>query len=109
MDDRWHIFATPGHSPDHVSLFDGEVLIAGDAASLEGAIAPRRGGDGGALRASLETLKNLKPEWVLSGHGPPFEGSRLSEVALHVEPKDVIVSMRINHGYTVRSTSQRLT
>ena len=101
----WRVMATPGHSDDHISLWNEreKILIAGDAASLEGAIAPRRGGNAQELRLSLGKIKTLGPEIVLSGHGPHFSGDRLSEVFVIEEPKSEVHVMAPAPGRTIYS------
>lgn len=63
-----HLFHTPGHTPDGISLFvAGEkVLIAGDAIMPVPHIV---GGDWQTLVRSLERIREFKPSFVVQGHG----------------------------------------
>jgi len=87
----WKWFATPGHSPGHVSYFRStdRVLLAGDAFatmnmdSWIGLTSARkklsRGGapfnlDWDATRESVQTLAALRPNVVGCGHGIPMVG-----------------------------------
>lgn len=72
------LFPTPGHQPDHVSLFIPQIrtLLAGDAAELpfsfvEGAAALP------ALRDSLARMTALDPQTVLYCHAPTNAGPAL--------------------------------
>lgn len=65
------VIATPGHSPDHVSLLFGRVLFAGDMVLGSGSVFVG-GGDGSmaAYLASLRRLLSLELEAICPGHGP---------------------------------------
>jgi glyoxylase-like metal-dependent hydrolase (beta-lactamase superfamily II) len=90
----WRWIHTPGHTPGHVSLFreDDRTLIAGDAfvtTKQESATAvltqrPEIHGppayytpDWEAARRSVETLAELEPLQVATGHGPPLQGTEM--------------------------------
>jgi glyoxylase-like metal-dependent hydrolase (beta-lactamase superfamily II) len=90
----WRWIHTPGHTPGHVSLFreDDRTLIAGDAfvtTKQESATAvltqrPEIHGppayytpDWEAARRSVETLAELEPLRVATGHGPPLQGTEM--------------------------------
>ncbi len=90
----WRWIHTPGHTPGHVSLFreDDGTLIAGDAfvtTKQESATAvltqrPEIHGppayytpDWEAARRSVETLAELEPLRVATGHGPPLQGTEM--------------------------------
>ena len=63
--------ATPGHSPDHVSLLHGRVLFAGDVVLGEGSVFV--GGDEGSMGAYLDSLRRLRElelDAICPGHGP---------------------------------------
>ena len=73
------IIGTPGHTPGHISVYDGEtgLLVAGDALITEDA---RILGPNPRFTADLETadesvlrLAALDVETVLVGHGAPIE------------------------------------
>jgi cyclase len=63
-----HLFHSPGHTPDSISAFIGgdKVLVAGDLVMpvpylVEGNIED--------FRASLQTVRELRPNFVVQGHG----------------------------------------
>jgi glyoxylase-like metal-dependent hydrolase (beta-lactamase superfamily II) len=63
--------ATPGHSPDHVSLRAGRLLFTGDTVLGTGSVFIVPGE--GSLAAYLESLRRLRElelEAILPGHGP---------------------------------------
>src|SRR3954454_14723806 len=67
----FEVFATPGHSPDHVALVAGRALFTGDTVLGTGSvfIAPGEG----SLSAYLDSLRRLREldvEAILPGHGP---------------------------------------
>ncbi len=73
----WRVIGTPGHTPDHISLFhrDRRILIAGDAlANLNGLSLPPRflNSDTSRARRSLALLAGLQPRSALFGHGAPI-------------------------------------
>jgi hydroxyacylglutathione hydrolase len=69
----YKVLFTPGHSPGSISLFDGKMVISGDAL-FKGAIGRTdlRDGDYGTLIQSIETqLFTLNDQVVVHpGHGP---------------------------------------
>jgi hydroxyacylglutathione hydrolase len=73
MEREFQVLFTPGHSPGSISLFDGEMVIAGDAL-FKGAIGRTdlRDGDYQTLIRSIEDqLFSLSDEVVVHpGHGP---------------------------------------
>ncbi len=92
----WKWFATPGHSPGHVSYFRStdRVLLAGDAFatmnmdSWIGLTSARRklsradapfNLDWDATRDSVQTLAALRPNVVGCGHGIPMVGETTSD------------------------------
>jgi glyoxylase-like metal-dependent hydrolase (beta-lactamase superfamily II) len=67
----FEVVATPGHSPDHVSLLSGRVLFAGDM--ILGAGSVFVGGEEGSMAAYLDSLRRLRElelDAILPGHGP---------------------------------------
>lgn len=67
-DRHLHLFHTPGHSPDGISVFvAGEkVLIAGDVVMPVPYIV---GGDIEQLKGSLLAIKAMNPSFIIQGHG----------------------------------------
>jgi glyoxylase-like metal-dependent hydrolase (beta-lactamase superfamily II) len=63
-----HVFHTPGHTADSVSVFvvEEKVLIAGDTVMPVPHIVT---GDCAQLSESLNALKALKPAFIVQGHG----------------------------------------
>jgi glyoxylase-like metal-dependent hydrolase (beta-lactamase superfamily II) len=69
--------ATPGHTPDHVSLhwpagravFCGDLMMGGQDTALVAAPEGRLG----AYLASLERIRRLDPAVIHPAHGPSFE------------------------------------
>lgn len=71
------VLHTPGHSPDHVTLwhedtrtaFSGDLLIAGGSVMIQAS----RGGRLGDYLASLERVLALEPRRLLPAHGPAID------------------------------------
>jgi glyoxylase-like metal-dependent hydrolase (beta-lactamase superfamily II) len=91
----WKWIHTPGHTEGHVSLFreKDRVLIAGDAFSTVKqesllSVAIQREQISGppkylttdwqAAEESIERLRDLKPQLVITGHGLPMQGEKLT-------------------------------
>lgn len=93
---NWRWLHTPGHSPGHVSFFresDG-TLLAGDAFvtvradSLYKVLVQKKEVNGpprylttdwDAARLSVQRLKELNPDVVITGHGSAMQGNELRE------------------------------
>ena len=77
-DGEWQVFASPGHDPHSVVLWNARdaTLISADALWQRGfgAIFPEVEGEPGFAeqRAILQLIENLKPRLVIPGHGAPF-------------------------------------
>ncbi len=75
---EWQAFASPGHDPHSIVLWDAHqrTLISADALWERGfgAIFPEVEGESGFAeqRAILEMIKELAPRLIIPGHGPPF-------------------------------------
>src|SRR5690606_36320263 len=93
---EWRWIHTPGHTAGHVSFFRerDRTLIAGDALtttkqeSLSAVVTQRREihgppayftQDWQAASRSVQTLADLNPEVLASGHGTPLRGSSMRE------------------------------
>lgn len=73
-----HLFPTPGHTPDHISVHIPEIstLLVGDAAELP--FPSARETDGlPQMRASLAALADMNAQTVLYCHAPPETGPQL--------------------------------
>lgn len=71
----WKVIDTPGHTPGSISLYNKEkrVLISGDTLFPYGVgRTDLPGGDENALAQSLNHLRSLKFDILLSGHGIRF-------------------------------------
>src|SRR5581483_5056800 len=92
---RWEVYATPGHAPSHVCLYQRErrLLISGD--HLLGRISlfydygwtPDPAGE---FLSSLEVVDELGARLCLSGHGRPFV-----DVHGHVEGNRKLIHERL--------------
>ncbi len=73
-----HCFHTPGHTPDHISIYLPEIdtLLAGDAAELPFPFADSPA-DLPRMRASMARLASLHPARVLYCHAPNHLGAQL--------------------------------
>ena len=75
----WDVLAAPGHDPHSVMLFDAAqgVLISADALWENGfgVVFPELDGVGAYddVAAVLALIERLPVQWVLPGHGAPFE------------------------------------
>ncbi len=69
---QWQVLATPGHTPDHVSLYADGVLVLGDAlhAADLGWLDPRYPAALDWTEATLDRLAQLPARAGYSGHGP---------------------------------------
>lgn len=78
-DRRWEVLAAPGHDPDSVMLFDADhgVLISADALWEHGfgLVFPELDGVDAYddVAAVLDLIERLPVQWVLPGHGAPFQ------------------------------------
>ncbi|MCX7679111.1 MAG: MBL fold metallo-hydrolase [Spirochaetes bacterium] len=83
---RWHIIHSPGHSEDHISLYNEEtgVLFSGD--NVLRSITTWLGPPKSSLRDYLQTLERLRAlphlTIILSAHGSPITNpkDRISEI-----------------------------
>ncbi|MEO8123925.1 MAG: MBL fold metallo-hydrolase [Burkholderiales bacterium] len=76
---RWEVIAAPGHDPNAVMFFDAQhgVLISADAlwANGFGVVFPELEGVCAFddVAAVLDLIERLPVQWVLPGHGAPFQ------------------------------------
>jgi glyoxylase-like metal-dependent hydrolase (beta-lactamase superfamily II) len=97
--------ATPGHSPDHVSLLFGRVCFSGDTVLGEGSvfIAPGEGSMSGYLD-SLRRLRELDLEAICPGHGPFVNdpAAKLDEYIEHRMERERRIVAAIDGGARTR-------
>lgn len=71
----WRVIHTPGHTPGHICLLRGDVLISGDVlVASAGAFRETphsTSADPVTYRASLRRLAELEFNTILPGHNPP--------------------------------------
>ena len=87
--ETWTIFPSPGHSTDHISLYNEEkgILFSGDNVlrSITTWLGPPDSNISEYIKTiqQIQSLPNLK--LILSAHGSPIEGptERLSEILKH--------------------------
>jgi glyoxylase-like metal-dependent hydrolase (beta-lactamase superfamily II) len=66
---RWNVIAAPGHSIDHIVLFDGETLIAGDTISSDNGAFSVLCKSEKEMRDTHAKLVSLNTKVILPGHG----------------------------------------
>lgn len=73
-DKQFHLFPTPGHSADHISVYliEDRILFAGDVVVT--GIVPAIFFDSEVLERSLELLDRMQIEILVAGHGPVLYG-----------------------------------
>jgi glyoxylase-like metal-dependent hydrolase (beta-lactamase superfamily II) len=97
--------ATPGHSPDHVSLLWGRVLFSGDMVLGEGSVFV--GGGDGSMAAYLDSLRRLLEldlDAICPGHGPVVWDPRakLEEYLTHRLERERLVLEALAAGAATR-------
>lgn len=105
-DDELTIVATPGHSPDHLSLwhapsrtmFTGDLVVLGTSVMIHAS----RGGNLADYMRSLERVLEHEPRVLLPAHGPRIEDPRaLITTYLHhrrEREQQVLAALRAGHG-----------
>lgn len=75
-DKQLRLFPTPGHSPDHISIYvlPDRVLFAGDTV-VTGIVPAVGDGDSRQLETSLELLRQMEIDQLVAGHGSPLRGA----------------------------------
>lgn len=82
----FRVLATPGHSPDHVTLVWAGHAFCGDTVLGEGSVfIPPGGGSLAAYLDSLRRLRALDPATLCPGHGPVVwdAAAKLDEYLAH--------------------------
>ena len=97
--------ATPGHSPDHVSLLFGRVLFSGDTVLGAGSVFV--GGGEGSMAAYLDSLRRLlglELDAICPGHGPLVRDPRakLEEYLAHRLERERLVVDALGAGAASR-------
>lgn len=98
-----HLFATPGHTADHIAIFIPEIrtLLAGDAAEIPFPFV-YRAGHLPTLRHSLHRMAALLPEVALYCHAPVDAGPQLLRDNLaYYEAIEATCRDAIAHGIEV--------
>ena len=86
---RWKVIAAPGHDPESVVLHQPELklLISADALWQNGfgVVFPEIEGEAAfdEVRQTLDRLSRLRVDWVIPGHGAPFEDFTQSLARAH--------------------------
>jgi glyoxylase-like metal-dependent hydrolase (beta-lactamase superfamily II) len=99
------VIATPGHSPDHVSLLFGRVLFSGDTVLGAGSVFV--GGGEGSMAAYLDSLRRLLEldlEAICPGHGPVVwePRAKLEEYLEHRLERERLVVEALEAGASTR-------
>ena len=99
------VIATPGHSPDHVSLLFGRVLFAGDMVLGAGSVFV--GGGEGSMAAYLDSLRRLLEldlDAICPGHGPVVwePRAKLEEYLAHRLERERLVVEALEEGLSSR-------
>ena len=85
----WRVMASPGHDPESMVLYQPElqILISADALWENGfgVVFPELEGESGFgdVRATLDLIGGLPVQWVIPGHGAPFQGTGASLERAH--------------------------
>jgi glyoxylase-like metal-dependent hydrolase (beta-lactamase superfamily II) len=101
----FEVIATPGHSPDHVSLLFGRVLFSGDTVLGSGSVFV--GGGEGSMAAYLDSLRRLLEldlDAICPGHGPVVwePRAKLEEYLAHRLERERLVVEALEGGAATR-------
>jgi glyoxylase-like metal-dependent hydrolase (beta-lactamase superfamily II) len=82
-DRQFRVLHLPGHSPDSIGLFDEEhgVFFSGDAIYDDLLIDDLPDSDRSAYRKTMARVAELPVRMAYGGHGEPFGGGRMREIA----------------------------
>ena len=105
-DGELRVLHTPGHAPDHVcfldeadgTLFCGDLLIQGGTVVVPASY-------GGSLTdylASLQRVRELRPNRVLPAHGPEIDDvtALIDQYVAHRRRRDDEILSALRHGHT---------
>lgn len=76
---EWEAIAAPGHDPESIVLYQADLrlLVSADALWQNGfgVVFPEIEGESafGDVRDTLDLLSQRRIDWVIPGHGPPFD------------------------------------
>ncbi|WP_040288247.1 MBL fold metallo-hydrolase [Alicyclobacillus hesperidum] len=80
------VIPAPGHTPGHICLRTGDVLLAGDLVTSRGGKLKKSPGiltwDKSALKRSLAAVGRLPFDWVCPAHGEPVRRGSLWETLI---------------------------
>src|SRR5690606_24568350 len=114
---EYEIFFTPGHSDGLIVFFNKEKSVLLSTDHILPKITPNISywfhGDSNPLQsylASLESIKQLNIEYVISSHGEPFydANKRIDEIILHHEERLEDTLRSISEPSTVYEACERL-
>jgi glyoxylase-like metal-dependent hydrolase (beta-lactamase superfamily II) len=104
-EERLRVIDTPGHSPDHVSvwheasgtLFTGDLVVLGSSVMIDWS----GGGSLGQYMASLERLLALEPQTLLPAHGAVIDRPRevLTDYLEHRRMREQQVIQALGAGH----------
>lgn len=111
---HFEVIETPGHAPDHISLYEPtlKALFAGDLLSGNGTIAvvPPNGSMGDYLD-SLRRVQQLEIDTIYPGHGPVIRNGneRVAQYIAHREQREEEIYQEIVAGRdTIEAITDRL-
>lgn len=95
--EEWKIIHSPGHAPDHISLYNSQkgILLAGD--NILRSITTWLGPPNSDIKAYMETLLKLKSlenlRIILPAHGSPIlhPKERINEIITHRKKREKLV------------------
>jgi glyoxylase-like metal-dependent hydrolase (beta-lactamase superfamily II) len=82
-DRRFRVLHLPGHSPDSIALIDERdgIFLSGDAIYDDLLIDDLPDSNRPAYRATMARILEMPVRMAYGGHGEPFDGKRLREIA----------------------------
>jgi glyoxylase-like metal-dependent hydrolase (beta-lactamase superfamily II) len=82
-DRTFRVLHLPGHSPDSIALLDERdgIFFSGDAIYDDLLIDDLPDSDRAAYRAAMTRILDLPARMGFGGHGEPFDGQRMREIA----------------------------
>jgi glyoxylase-like metal-dependent hydrolase (beta-lactamase superfamily II) len=108
---RWQVIHTPGHSPDHICLFEPDRgwLFSGDAYIGGRDRALRAGYDIHGIIASLKKLADLPVQTIFSGSGSVRpNGAILRDKITYLEELGERIQLLHDRGFSARRIRRRV-